>query len=596
MPEYRPPLRDMRFVYSELFNEQDLRDIPDFEEVTPDLVDAMLEEAGKFCQQRLQPLNQVGDQQGCRCEDGVVSTPEGFPQAYREFSELGLGSLTAPVEYGGQGMPKTLGLLIEELVCSSNLAFSLYPGLTMGACNAILAKGSEEIKQTWLPKIIEGEWTAAMALTEPHSGTDLGLLRTRAEPNDDGSYSVTGTKIFITAGEHDMADNIVHLVLAKTPDAPAGIKGISMFLVPKFLLDESGNPASANDVSCGSIEHKMGIHGASTCVMNYESSKGYLVGELHKGMAAMFIMMNAERLFVGIQGLGVAEAARQGAVAYAQERLQGRALSGAKYPEQSADPILVHPDVRKMLLTQRAYAEGGRALVTWVARELDMQAHHPDADRRAEAEQTLALLTPVVKAFLTDVGFECANLGVQVFGGHGYIQEYGMEQLVRDARIAQIYEGTNGIQAMDLAMRKLSMAGGALPSVLFTPVEKLVTASMADPKLKPMAESLGRSLLQLQESTLYLQQQIVGNPDNVGAGASDYLRLMGAVTLGYLWLRMATVALDKVDGPESVFYQAKVDTAKFYFERLLPQCEGLCRSILNGGDSLMNFNDEAFSL
>ncbi len=596
MPVYKTPLRDMSFVYNELFDPKEIERLPGFEEVTPDLVAAMLEESGKFCEERLLPINQSGDEEGCVIDEGYVTTPAGFVQAYRDFCELGLGSLTGPVEYNGQGMPKTLGLMIEEIISSTNMSFSLYPGLTSGACNAILAKGSDELKQRYLPKMVEGTWTGAMSLTEPHCGSDLGLIRTKAAPNDDGSYTITGTKIFITAGDHDLSENIIHLVLARTPDAPKGIKGISMFLVPKFLVNEQSEAEGPNNVNCSAIEHKMGIKASATCVMNFDDAKGYLVGDLNKGMAAMFIMMNIERLAVGIQGLGIAEASYQDAVSYANERLQGRSISGAKDPDKAADPLMVHADIRRMLLTQRAYTEGCRALVAWVARELDISRHHQDDQRRQDAEDFIALMTPVVKAFNSDIGSEMANLGVQILGGHGYIREHGMEQYVRDARIAQIYEGTNGIQAMDLVGRKITACDGRYLQQFFGPIESYLKQNSANPYLKSFIQPLGDAFEKLGSATQYVARQLTTTPDDSAAAATDYLRMFGLVALGYLWVRMAEIGSAKVNGSESLFYQAKIDTAHFYFERLLPQCDMLHQTILSGSNTIMKFNDDAFGL
>ncbi len=596
MPVYKTPLREMRFIYNELFDPKCIEELEGFDEVTPDLVDAMLEEAGKFCEERLMSINQSGDEEGCSIDRGHVSTPAGFVQAYRDYCDMGLASLTGPVEYNGQGMPKTLGLMIEEIVCSTNISFSLYPGLTSGACNAILAKGSDELKQRYLPKMVEGTWTGAMSLTEPHCGTDLGLIRTKAIPNDDGSYTITGTKIFITAGDHDLSENIIHLVLARTPDAPEGIKGISMFLVPKLLVNEQSEIGEPNNVNCSAIEHKMGIKASATCVMNFDDAKGYLVGELNKGMAAMFIMMNVERLAVGIQGLGTIEASYQGAVNYAMERLQGRSLTGPKNPGKSADPLLVHPDIRRMLLTQRAYAEGCRALVAWVAREFDCSRHHQDAKRRQDAEDFVALMTPVVKAFNSDIGSEMANLGVQVFGGHGYIREYGMEQYVRDARIAQLYEGTNGIQALDLVGRKITAFDGRYLHRFFGPLEEYLQQNLSNPCLKSFIQPLGDALDKLKSATGYVSKQLVISPDDSAAAATDYLRLFGLVALGYLWAQMAEISSSKASGGESLFYQAKIDTASFYFERLLTQCDALYQNVLAGSNTIMKFNDDAFEI
>lgn len=594
MPFYKAPLRDMRFVYNELFDAGAITQLPSFEEATPDVVEAILEEAAKFCEGRLMPLNQSGDEEGCFYNEGNVTTPNGFPQAYKDFCEMGLSSLTAPTEYEGQGLPKTLGLMIEEIICSTNLSFSLYPGLTNGACNAILAKASDELKQTYLPKMVEGTWTGAMSLTEPHCGTDLGLIRTKAEPQDDGSYAIHGTKMFITAGDHDLSENIIHLVLARTPDAPVGIKGISMFLVPKFLVDENAEVTTANKVSCGSIEHKMGIKASATCVMNFDGAEGYLVGEINKGMAAMFIMMNVERLAVGVQGLGVAEAAYQGAANYAIERLQGRSLTGAKQADKSADSLLVHPDVRRMLLIQRSYSEGCRALVTWVTRELDISHHHKDTQRRKNADDFIALMTPIVKAFVTDIGSESANLGVQVFGGHGYIREHGMEQFVRDARIAQIYEGTNGIQALDLVGRKVPAFEGRYLEQFYKPVKAFLEANKSSPDLSNYVKALTESLQTLESATKYIDAQLKITPDDSAAAATDYLKLFGLVSLAYLWAKSADVAYANLDGSDVTFYQAKIDTANFYYERLLPQCDALYSNIKSGSDTMMKFNDDAF--
>ncbi|AKH19335.1 acyl-CoA dehydrogenase C-terminal domain-containing protein [Sedimenticola thiotaurini] len=593
MASYKTPLRDMRFVYNELFDPKAIQALPGCEEVTPDLVDAILEEAGKFCEERLFPLNRSGDEEGCHFENGKVTTPAGLKEAYRDFYEMGWGALAADPEYGGQGLPESLSMMVEEIMCSTNFAFSLYPGLTHGAYNALVARASEELKQAYLPNMVAGKWSGSMCLTEPQCGTDLGLIRTKAEPQDDGSYRVTGTKMFITAGEHDLTENIIHLVLARTPDAPKGIKGISLFLVPKIQVNGDGELGQPNGVSCGSIEHKMGINASATCVMNFDDAQGFLVGKLNKGMEAMFIMMNTERLAVGIQGLAIGEAAYQGAVAYARERLQGRALKGPKSPDKPADSLLVHPDVRRMLLIQRAYTEGNRALAGWVATEMDHAHRNPDPRRRQEAEDFVALMTPVVKAFMTDTGSEMANLGVQVFGGHGYIREHGMEQYIRDARIAQIYEGTNGIQAMDLVGRKMPAHMGRYLRRFFHPVRDYLEAKEHDftmhAFLLPLAKAFGR----LQKATAFLAQRGMANPEEAGAAAAEYLRLFGLVALGYLWMRMAEIGLQKRD-EDPLFYQAKVDTARFYFERILPQSSALFASIMAGSKCMMKFNDDAF--
>jgi len=593
MASYKTPLRDMRFVYNELFDPKAIQALPGCEEVTPDLVDAILEEAGKFCEERLFPLNRSGDEEGCHFDNGKVTTPAGLKEAYQDFYEMGWGALAADPEYGGQGLPESLSMMVEEIMCSTNFAFGLYPGLTHGAYNALVARASDELKRAYLPNMVAGKWSGSMCLTEPQCGTDLGLIRTKAEPQDDGSYHITGTKMFITAGEHDLTENIIHLVLARTPDAPKGIKGISLFLVPKIRVNAAGELGQPNGVSCGSIEHKMGINASSTCVMNFDDAQGFLVGKLNKGMEAMFIMMNTERLAVGIQGLGIGEASYQGAVAYARERLQGRSLKGPKSPDKPADSLLVHPDVRRMLLIQRAYTEGNRALAGWVATEMDHAHRNPDPRRRQEAEDFVALMTPIVKAFMTDTGSEVANLGVQVLGGHGYIREHGMEQYIRDARIAQIYEGTNGIQAMDLVGRKMPAHMGRYLRRFFHPVRDYLEAKEHDFTLHAFLLPLAKAFGRLQKATAFLAQKGMANPEEAGAAAAEYLRLFGLVALGYLWMRMAEIGMQKRD-QDPLFYQAKVDTARFYFERILPQSSALFANIMAGSKCMMKFNDEAF--
>lgn len=596
MPIYKAPLRDLRFVYHELFNAEELQQLPGFEEVTSDLVDAILEEAGKFCENVLHPLNRPGDETGVRFENGQVFTPPGWKEAYQAYSENGWGALTASPEYGGQGLPKTLGIMVEEMLCSANLPFGLYPGLTVGAYNALVSHGSPALKNQFLPNMVAGVWSGTMCLTEPHCGTDLGMVRTKAEPQADGSYKLTGTKIFITSGEHDLTDNIIHLVLARLPDAPAGIKGISLFLVPKFMVDEQGNLGERNPVFCGSIEHKMGIHASATCVMNFDGATGYLVGTPHKGMQAMFVMMNAERLGVGMQGLGIGEVSYQNAVMYARDRIQGRALKGAMQPDKPADPLWVHPDVRRMLLTMRAYTEGNRALAIWVARRLDESMHATDPVQQQTAEDFIALMTPIVKAFMTDCGSEIANIGMQVYGGHGYIREWGMEQFVRDARIAQIYEGTNGIQALDLVGRKLPDRMGRNLRPFFHEVSAYLDSKQADERaeLQPFIQGLAKAFGRLQQATGWIGQKSLSNPEEGAGAATDYLRLFGLVALAYLWARMVEVALDKRAGEDKLFYQAKLDTARFFYERLLPQTGALTSIIMSGCGSMMNFNQEAF--
>ncbi len=504
MPSYTAPTRDTRFIVNELLDLASYGNLPGFEMASTDVTDAVINEGGKFCSEVLAPLNLPGDQEGCtRNEDGSVTTPKGFKDAFDKFREAGWGTLAQPEEFGGQGLPHVLGFVMEEFISSANQAFGMYPGLTNGAISALIAKGSQEQKEMYLPKMVSNEWTGTMNLTEPHCGTDLGMIRTKAVPNGDGSYAITGTKIFISAGEHDMSDNIIHLVLAKTPGAPDSTKGISLFVVPKFLVDEDGNPGERNGVMCGSIEHKMGIHANSTCVLNYDGATGWMVGEENKGLAAMFIMMNAARLGVGIQGLSQAEVAYQNAVAYALDRRQGRALTGPADPEAQADPIFVHPDVRRMLMDAKAFTEGMRALCLWGALLVDLTHKAQTEEERAEADAMIGLLTPVIKGYGTDKGYEVATNMQQVFGGHGYIEEWGMSQFVRDARIAQIYEGTNGVQAMDLCGRKLASKGGAAIQAFFKAVGEDIAAAKGDEELAPMAETLEKALGQQQAATMW---------------------------------------------------------------------------------------------
>ena len=594
MAAYAAPLREMRFVYQELLDFDAVQALPGLEEVSADLVDTVLEEAAKICQEVLHPLNRSGDEEGCAFENGVVRTPAGFKEAYKLFAEGGWTSLNCDPDYGGQGMPKLVNSLVEEMICSANLSFGMYPGLTHGAYTALHGYASDALKAQYLPKMVSGEWTGAMCLTEPHCGTDLGLLRTKAVLQADGSYKVTGTKIFISAGEHDMADNIVHLVLARLPDAPKGVKGISLFLVPKFLPDADGNAGPRNGVACGAIEHKMGIKASATCVMNFDDATGWLVGEPNKGMRAMFAMMNEERIAVGMQGLGLAEASYQGAVTYARERLQGRSLTGAKRPDLAADPLLVHPDIRRMLLTQRALNEGGRALAAWVSWHHDMSERHPDPAKRQESEDFVALMTPIVKAFLTDNGFEATNLGVQVFGGHGYIREHGMEQYVRDARIAQIYEGANGVQALDLVGRKLPAHMGRYLRRFFHPVFEFIETRQEDEALAEFVGPLAKAFGRLQQATALVARKGMSNPDEAGAASVEYLHLFGYVAFAYLWARTAEIALKKADADETGFYKAKLATARFFMTRVLPRASALFAALSAGNETLAAFDDAAF--
>ena len=601
MVTYAAPLDDIRFCLNELFDYQGrVASLPGFEEATPELVDAVLEEAAKFCVNELLPLNRSGDEEGCTFENGVVRTPAGFKEAYRAFSEGGWAGLACDPAYGGQGLPQTLQYILEEMICSTNLSFGIYPGLTHGAYNALARYASDELKALFLPKMAEGAWAGAMCLTESHCGTDLGLIRTKAltngatGPDGQPAYKITGTKIFISGGEQDLTENILHLVLAKLPDAPPGSRGISLFLVPKILVEADGSLGPRNGVTCGSIEAKMGIHAASTCVMNFEDAEGYLVGEAHGGMRAMFAMMNTERLDVGVQGLGLAETAYQSAVAYARDRLQGRALGGAKYPDKMADPILVHPDVRKNLLTMRATIEGCRALGIWIATEVDVAEKHPDETVRREADDLVALLTPIIKAYFTDMGFEATNLGLQVFGGHGYIREHGMEQLVRDARIAQLYEGTNGIQALDLVGRKLPLHMGRMLRRFFHPVLAFIEDNQAEAELAEFVLPLAKAFGRLQQATAWVAQQSLRDPDEAGAAATDYLRLFALTALAYLWARTAKVVLDKPEGERQAFHQAKLATARFYMTRVLPQTSSLFATINAGAKPIMAVEEDWF--
>ena len=595
MATYQAPLRDMRFVLHELLGaEREFAALPGFEETTRDLIDPVLEEAAKLCENVMFPLLRVGDQEGCIFEDGEVRTPTGFREAYRAYVEGGWGGLTCNPEFGGQGLPHTLSVFVEEMLQSSNMALALYAGLTHGACIAIDKHASEDLRRRYLPKLVDGTWSGVMCLTESHCGTDLGLLRTRAEPADDGSYRVTGTKIFITGGEQDLSENIIHLVLARLPDSPAGVKGISMLLVPKFLAEEDGSRGERNAVSCGSIEHKMGIRGASTCVMNYDGATGYLIGEPHRGLRAMFSMMNYERLMVGQQGLSLAEVAYQSAAAYARERLQGRSLKGPVAPDLPADPIIVHPDVRRMLLTARAYNEAARALLAWVSLQVDRSTHHPDPAAREAADDVVSLFTPVIKAFFTDYGFESCNLCQQVFGGHGYISEWGMEQLVRDARIAQIYEGANGIHALDLAGRKLSMNGGRAIQAYMKSVSDFVAERRGNPDLDEFVEPLQAALERLAQATRWLNEAAREDPDEIGAASYDYLRLLALVAFGRMWAQSAEIALANQEGDNTGFYRAKLATARFFVRRLLPNTASLLATLSAGADAVMELEAEAF--
>ncbi len=593
MGSYVPPLRDIQFVMHELLNtEATLQQLPAHAELDVDTINAIVEEAGKFSSQVIFPLNHTGDQEGCTLNGSVVTTPKGYKEAYKQYIDAGWPALSCDPEYGGQGLPISVNNALYETLNSANLAWTMYPGLSHGAYECLYAHGSDELKAAYLPKLVSGEWTGTMCLTEPHCGTDLGILRTKAVPNADGSYAITGTKIFISSGEHDMADNIIHLVLARLPEAPKGTKGISLFIVPKFLPNADGSLGARNPVSCGALEHKMGIHSNATAVINLDGATGWLVGEPNKGLQAMFVMMNAARLGVGMQGLGLTEISYQNARTYAKERLQMRALTGAKNPEKEADPIIVHPDVRRMLLTQRAYAEGARAFTYWIALEIDKELSHPDEAVRQAAADNVALLTPIIKAFLTDNAFECTNHGVQIFGGHGFIAENGMEQYVRDARITQLYEGTNGVQALDLLGRKVLGDMGAKLRAFGAIVQKFVEDNGVDPKMQEFINPLADIGDKVQKLTMEIGMKAMQNQDEVGAASVPYQRVVGHMVFSYFWARMAKIALEKQEQDD--FYKAKLATARFYFAKLLPETAGYIRQARAGVASLYEMQDDWF--
>ncbi|HWU68921.1 MAG TPA: acyl-CoA dehydrogenase C-terminal domain-containing protein [Stenotrophobium sp.] len=595
MPQYTPPLRDMQFVLHEMLDvETQLKKLPPHADIDVETVDAILEEGGKFCAEVLFPLNQVGDKEGCKYSgDGVVTTPTGFKEAYQKFVEAGWPSLGADPAFGGQGLPHVVDSAFMEMMNSANQAWTMYPGLSHGAYNALQAFGTPEQKQLYLPKLVSGEWTGTMCLTEPQAGTDLGILKSKAEPNGDGSYAITGTKIFISAGEHDMSQNIIHLVLARLPDAPAGTKGISLFIVPKFVPDAAGKPGARNTIKCGSIEHKMGIHGNATCVMNLDGAKGWIVGAPNKGLNAMFVMMNSARLGVGMQSLGLAEVAYQNSLAYAKERLQSRSLTGPKAKDKPADPLIVHPDIRRMLLTQKAYVEAARAFTYWAGLAIDREHKHPDEKVRKDNADMVALLTPVIKGFITDNGYESTTLAMQVYGGHGYIWETGVEQYVRDARINMIYEGTNTIQALDLLGRKVLGDMGAKLMKFGKAMQDALKPLSEDPRMQEFLAPFNALQSEVQKLTMEIGKKAMQNPDEVGAAAVPYLRVIGHLVFSFAWCYAAGVALKKLDSGDD-FYKAKIATARFYFAKLYPESAAMIQQVRSGCAPMMEMDVALF--
>ena len=599
MSDYKVPVRDMQFVREEVLDFPGLwQKLPGCEELNADLVTAIYEAVAKLCEEEIAPLWRSGDEEGCTWSPEGVRTPAGFKEAYAKYVAGGWPALTGPMEYGGQGLPPSLESVLNEFVGAANWGWSMYPFLAKGGRLTITAHADEALKKVYLPKTISGAWTATMCLTEAHAGTDLGLLRTRADPEADGSYRINGTKIFISSGEHDLAENIVHIVLARLPDAPPGTKGISLFLVPKRLPDAAGNAGAANGVTCGSLEHKMGIHGNATAVINFDNARGFLLGEPNRGLNAMFTFMNVARIGTAVQGVAHAERALQAAVRYARERLQMRSLSGPKNPAGGADPIIVHPDVRRMLLTIKAFAEGTRLLIQYLAREVDIAYLADDAAQRQRGDDMLALLTPIAKAFCTEVGFEAASHGIQVFGGHGYIREWGMEQNLRDARIAMLYEGTNGVQAIDLLGRKVLATQGALLAPHLQRIGAFCRECADDPALRAFVQPLTELVAEWERITREIGARTLADPEEMGAAAFDYLMYAGYVTLGYLWARAARVARAALAAGtgEADFYTAKLQTAEFYFQKILPRTRSLVATMAAGAGSLMAMSERAFLL
>ena len=603
MTSYKAPIDDMKFIFEEVFDfYSHYQKFPAYEEATPDLVDMIMTECAKFCESELAPLYQSGDKEGCHFKDGEVTTPKGFKEAYKMYTEGGWQGLSHPVEFGGQGMPQSIGLLRTEMMATANWSWGMYPGLSLGAMNTLIEHGCEEQKQTYLPKLTSGEWAGTMCLTEAQCGSDLGQVRTKAVPNEDGSYDVTGSKIFISAGEHDLTENIIHIVLAKLPDAPKGTKGISLFIVPKFMVNSDGSLGERNPVVCGSIEEKMGIKASSTAVLNFDAAKGYLIGELNKGLEYMFTFMNTARIGTAMQGVSSSELAYQISLPYAKERLSMRSLSGVKEPDKVADPIIVHPDVRRMLLTQKAISEGGRAMIYYAGMIVDKLEQAKDEKEHAKYDDQLGFLTPILKAFLTELGCESANLGVQVFGGHGYIKEWGLEQIVRDARISTLYEGTTGIQALDLLGRKILMQRGrslkafSKEILTFCKENSMISDNEHKRRMNKFIWPLSKAVVNWQQYSLRLALKARKNRDIVGSASVDYLMYSGYITMGYMWAMMAQKANEKIaEKPDNIeFYRAKVRTAEFYFERIFPRIKTLTQTMMADPKSLMRLDENYF--
>ena len=604
MLNYKAPLADIKFLMEDVFKFYDhFKNYPEFEEATPDLVDAIFQECAKFSENELLPINQSGDKEGCRFEEGNVYTPKGFKEAYDQYVAGGWQSLSHPVEYGGQGLPPSLGMPKQEMMATANWSWMMYPGLSHGAMNTIQLHGTEEQKQLYLTKLTEGTWTGTMCLTEPHCGTDLGQVKTKAEPNGDGTYNISGTKIFISAGDHDLTENIIHIVLARLPGAPEGTRGISLFIVPKMQTDEQGNVGESNNVTCGSIEDKMGIKASSTAVLNFDNAKGVLIGPENKGLECMFTFMNTARIGTALQGVCAAELAYQNSLEYAKERLSMRSLSGKKHPDKVADPIIVHPDVRRMLMTQKSITEGGRAMIYYTAKLVDIIEHDKSEEKRKEADDRLGFITPILKAFLTELGYESANHGLQIFGGHGFIKEWGMEQIVRDTRISTLYEGTTGIQALDLLGRKILLTRGrslkdfTMEVLAFCKDKSMISSNPHKRQMNKFIWPLSKAVANWQQYSVRIALKAKKNRDFVGSASVDYLMYSGYIVMAYFWAQMAQASYEKLAGDceNRDFYRAKIKTAEFYFERMLPRTKSLAKTMMADPKTLMQLNEDLLS-